>query len=76
MTGIDQWREANDLWDKATDALLARNYERFDALMHEIKAITRTWANAVPAPRWSAEPEPVSRLRPHGRPSLSQGDSQ
>jgi hypothetical protein len=39
----DQWSEANALWDKATDALLARNYERFDALMHDIKAITRTW---------------------------------
>jgi hypothetical protein len=29
-------------------------------------------ANGFQPPRWSAEPEPVSRLRPDGRPSLSQ----
>jgi hypothetical protein len=33
--------------------------------------IDQLWANAVPAPRHSAKPEPVSRLGPKGECRLS-----
>jgi hypothetical protein len=47
-------------------AMREGNFPRLDAL----RGIVR--ANAVPAPRWSGlRPEPVSRLGPDGRPSLS-----
>lgn len=40
---FEEWLRADALWNEATDALLARNYERFDALMHDMRAITKTW---------------------------------
>lgn len=36
------WLKANNLWDIATDAMLARDWDRFDRLMREINAITKS----------------------------------
>jgi hypothetical protein len=43
VSALQEWLRADVLWNEATDALLARNYERFDALMHDMRAITKTW---------------------------------
>lgn len=40
---INTYRKADALWRRATDALLARDFDEFDRLMREFRNLSREW---------------------------------